>query len=465
MNDKSDDDDSPNSNNLNSELLRQLKKPNKDDHKEPNNNSNLLDHEQLMQRLQFQGNNTVNPNGRKRTSDESDDSNSSAKRFGDGSRQPSKLQEKNKMLASLLANPLKTPPTMPHNVTPVRIIPDITHNINNINNRLTSSNQTPQLVTPQPLQINNNNNNTINKNSNSMKAQQAKNRQAQARAAANLKPSAENYLNQMPQQQPNPQQMLQNQMHQSSRQLQAASQNLPPGSIQNYQIDSGQQQYAPSSSTNSTPATSSTHQLAQTTDWEDTELNDILEKVIDFVPDGSYSDGDITSLLSFSNIDSSTALTTPSQSKQQEEIAKIQKIQQSLMEFEGDNNIYSPPAYPLHGLTPQQQNQVLQQRQQQQMAGQCFPQPPPVYTQRNVRLAQQSQLVSNSTAPTAAQSTNSQQGNKQQQNAIMQQRMQLQRMVQQQHQKERLLQAQQGQQMLVPSNATASAEQLCKYFL
>lgn len=422
-----------------------------------------MDHEALMQRLQFQGNNTVNPNGRKRTSDESDDSNSSAKRFGDGSRQPSKLQEKNKMLASLLANPLKTPNAMTH-IPPVRIIPDITHNINNINNRLTSSNQTPQLVTPLPLQINNNNNNTINKNSNSMKAQQAKNRQTQSRAA-NLKPSAENYLNQMPQQQPNPQQMLQNQMHQSSRQLQAASQNMTTGSIQNYQIDSGQ--YAASSSTNSTPATSSTHQLAQTTDWEDTELNDILDKVIDFVPEGSYSDGDITSLLSFSAIDSSTTSTQPSQSKQQDEIAKIQKIQQSLMEFEGDNNIYSPPAYSLHNLTPQQQNQVLQQRQQQQMAsGQCFPQPPPVYTQRNVRLAPQSQLVSNSSASTVVQSTNSQQGSKQQQNAAMmlQQRMQLQRMVQQQHQKERLLQAQQGQQMLVPSNATASAEQLCMYF-
>ena len=132
-----------------------------------------------------------------------------------------------------------------------------------------------------------------------------------------------NGQNQMPQQQPNPNPMLQNQMHQSSRQLQASSQNLPPANIQNYQIDSGQQQqqYAASSSTNSTPATSSTHQLAQTTDWEDTELNDILEKVIDFVPDCNYSDGDISSLLSFSTIDSSTPA-TPTQSKKQEEIAK-----------------------------------------------------------------------------------------------------------------------------------------------
>lgn len=170
-------------------MLRQLKKPNKEE-KEPNNNSNILDNDELIQRLRFQGNSTT-PNGRKRASDESDDSATGTKQRPGDSKAPSKLQERNKMLASLLANPTKPPTVNPlvNNINPIRIIPDIPAQ---------QQNRLSQLQN-----LNNNNSSTINKNNQLNKNNSNSSNVKQMRQQAvrtnnntnNTKPSENIYLN------------------------------------------------------------------------------------------------------------------------------------------------------------------------------------------------------------------------------------------------------------------------------
>lgn len=88
---------------------------------------------------------------------------------------------------------------------------------------------------------------------------------------------------------------------------------------------------------------------------------------------------------------------------------------------------------------------------------QGFP-PPPVYTQRpTMRLNQMASTTSNTNT-----TTNS---NPQTSPALRVPFQQLQRettLLQQQQQKERLLQQQQKQSLVVPVNATANADQMCK---
>lgn len=182
---------------------------------------------------------------------------------------------------------------------------------------------------------------------------------------------------------------------------------------------------------------------------EDFELNDILENVIDIVPESHYAE-------MLRTIDTEVA----AGSKQQEEIAQINKIQQSLMQCEEENNFgnNSPPAYPMQGLTPQQ---ILQRRQLQQNQSQAFP-PPPLYQQRNLRMPQTQQnpqlnnIVTNSTNVTVAQATNS----RDQQSKLYNTSLDIHLF--QQQQKNRLLQQQKNQQMVVPVSAQAGPDQLCK---
>lgn len=105
-----------NSRNNNSELLRQLQKEEtpRDHH---HTNMNPIGNDELIQMLRFQGNDFTN---RKRSTNESEDS-PSAKRAEE---RPSKLREKNKMLASLLSNPSKAPTTFT-TLPVVKTIPDI----------------------------------------------------------------------------------------------------------------------------------------------------------------------------------------------------------------------------------------------------------------------------------------------------------------------------------------------------
>lgn len=100
----------------NSELLRQLQKDEpKDHHHSHHGQVKTLATEELMQRLRFQGNDFT----RKRSMNEGDDG-PAAKR---NENKPSKLCEKNKMLASLLSNPSKAPALLQPAM--VKVFPDI----------------------------------------------------------------------------------------------------------------------------------------------------------------------------------------------------------------------------------------------------------------------------------------------------------------------------------------------------
>lgn len=407
----------------------------KDEHKEMNNNADL-DNEALKKQLRFQGGTgSLENNNRKRASDESDDSSSGA------SKRPSKLQEKNKMLASLLACPSR-PISSPNLQMPaVRMMPDIPTQIkrqeSGLPSPLGSQALTPNLPTAATKNANNNNN-TVTKNNNiktgPQKLRQLPTTQLRNVQGGNVKVGDNIYLTHINQ-------------HMQQQQI-AASRAVIGSMLATSQANSstssgpfdGHQFVSSSPVITSAPASSSTIQQPE---W-DPELNDILEDFIVF-DEGNFGEDP----MSFQQMNANAN----AQLKQQEELAQINKIQQSLMECENEDNFTgSPPAYPIHGLAAQSRHQ------------QGFNQPPPGYNQRNVRLPMNvtsNNVVTNSNTATVAQATNSQQANKQP-SALMIQRMQIQQHQQrilQQQQKERLLQQQQNQQIVV----TAGADQLCKW--
>lgn len=137
-----------------SELFRRLAKP---EETKTDTQSSTTD-DTLLASLGFP-NTPNNERGRKRTSDERDDSTMNAKRTNDGTQVTStgtgsKLCEKNKMLASLLAkqpNNLQQPiPVVPASVltaTPQEKLPRIAPDPNlnkNIPNRMIQGNNMPQ---------------------------------------------------------------------------------------------------------------------------------------------------------------------------------------------------------------------------------------------------------------------------------------------------------------------------------
>lgn len=396
------------------------------------NNNADLDNEALKKQLRFQGGSgSLENNNRKRASDESDDSSSGT------SKRPSKLQEKNKMLASLLACPSR-PISSPNLQMPaVRMMPDIPTQIKRQESGLPSPLGNQPLTPNQPTAAtknSNNNNNTATKNNN-IKAQQKLRQQATSQLrnvqGGNVKTGDNIYLAHIGQH-------MQQQQIAAGRvvlgNMLTTSQASSAGSFDGHQFVSS------SPSITSAAASSSAIQQAE---W-DPELNDILENFIEF-DEGNFGEDP----MSFQQMNANAN----AQLKQQEELAQINKIQQSLMECENEDNYTgSPPAYPIHGLS-------AQSRPQQQ----GFNQPPPGYNQRNIRLPMNvtsNNVVTNSNTATVAQATNSQQANKQP-NALMLQRMQLQQHQQrilQLQQKERLLQQQQNQQIVV----SAGADQLCK---
>lgn len=406
------------------------------------NNNSELDDEKLKRQLRFQGVTGSLENNRKRASDESDDSSSGIKR-------PSKLQQKNQMLASLLACPSR-PISSPNLQLPaVRMMPDIPTQMKRHDGGLPSPQgnlpPTPNQSTATSKSTNiNNNNNSATKNNNIKSAQQ-KFRQhplgpLRNIPGGNVKVGENIYLSQI--------QSQQMQQHQLAASRAAIGNILATSQANSSTSFDGQQFVSSSPSITSAPASSSNIQAQE---W-DPELNDILENFIEFDEGGFGEDP-----MSFQQMSANAN----AQLKQQEELAQINKIQQSLMECENEDNYTgSPPAYPIHGLTAQSR---LQQQQQQQQQG--FNQPPPGYTQRNIRLPMNvtsNNVVTNSNTATIAQATNSQQAvNTKQSNALMLQRIQLQHQqrIHQQQQKERLLQQQQNQQIVV----TAGADQMCKF--
>lgn len=434
MNDKSDDDDS--SNKPPSELLKRLQ--NQKDDKEMNNNAEM-DNEALKRQLRFQGNSGSLESSRKRASDESDDSSSG------NCKRPSKLQEKNKMLALLLARPSQ-PICSPNLQMPaVRIMPDIPSQMKGMQegSLLSPLGQSNAANMSAGNNKNNNNNNSATKNNNIKSGQQKFRPQqlSQMRTVppANIKLGDTIYLSQIQNQ------AVQQQQLAAGR---AALTSMLNTSIANSNSQSAFEQHFVTSTPQitSAPASSSTMQQPE---W-DPELNDILERFIEF-DEGNFGD----EALAFQQMNA----TVNAQLKQQEELAQINKIQQSLMECENEDNYTgSPPAYPTHNIA------AVQNRLQQ-----GFNQPPPGYNQRNIRLPMNvttnNNVVSNSNTATVAQATNSQQAAKQP-NAMMLQRIQIQQhqqrllqQQQQQQQKERLLQQQQNQSIVI----TAGADQLRKF--
>lgn len=377
----------------------------------------------------------VQGNDRKRPSNEPDEG-AAAKRPDD---KPSKLREKNKMLASLLANPAKAPTQMlPGHSLPLRIIPDIpTSNVSRQMGSVTSSTAPNQTL---------NNNNLTTSNNNLKHVQHLRmQQQQQMRKSAMPSPSqqpptsSDIYLSHQQQQQA----LLQQQLIAAQRQQTFAS------AIQDSGIGSvGSGPFATPSSATSTTS-------HPTPEW-DPELNEILNHVIDIAPDVSFADSELNSFLG--SIESSTS-TAPSQASQQDiqEKLAINAIQKSLMrEIENVTSPMqysgSPPAYPMHGMGSV--GSPASQMSQQTPGTPTTPNPnftpPPVYQPR-MRMSgpggpSVGQLGNGAPSPSAIAMQK-----------LSHQQQQRERILQEQ-QRQRLLQQQKQQQMVVPVNATANAD-------
>lgn len=182
----------------------------------------------------------------------------------------------------------------------------------------------------------------------------------------------------------------------------------------------------------------------------DTELSDLVNSVIDLLPE--YQGNMLSSILP------ETSSSQPSQQPQNQEEMAINAITKSLMQIESTGAFNSsPPAYSMHNVNTQSPVSVFRSIQFKHLFNEShfflpkgFP-PPPVYSQRRNAVAN-----SNSNATTTPQTTPAMR-------LQFQQQMQREALLQQQ-QKERLLQQQQKQSLVVPVNATANAEQICKFY-
>lgn len=304
--------------------------------------------EELKSLLRIQGNEYT----RKRPLNEPDDG-SSAKRPDD---KPSKLREQNKMLASLLSNPAKAPTAvLPKPV--VKIIPDITSStVNRVSSSSSGMGQPPSVANNQQQQQQlagatgppgSNQQQQQQKGTNQSQQQSSTN--PHANQSRNIRKPSDAYLNQpMPTQQTQ-QDQTKNQMmlgggNQTAQASPSTSSVQRPQST-NFQLDSpfataaatssslSLSVAATSSSTQQQMASSSTGPNCNNDPYEvDPELSKILNDVIDFVPDSSYS------------------------REEMNEKMAINAIQKSLMQFESAAFSGSPPAYsPMMGSQQQQQ--------------------------------------------------------------------------------------------------------------
>lgn len=395
LNDKSSDDDDGEGRNKNSELLKQLKK-----------DSPMKSNEDIIQMLKYQGNDRKRPAER--------DDSAGGKREG----KKTTLQEKNKMLASLLANPSKAP--IESSLTqqmPVRVIPDIPKSNALVNSGISST--TSQIS---PI-------NTSNHNNNLDKLSPGQ------RPPLLRKPSSDNYLSTMPNNNNNTnilqQKELLRQLAVANQQHQQSSQPQLPRLQPNFQ-----NQMQPDSPFNSGGTMSHNVPLLNTSEL-DPELQAIINDMIDYMPDNEGNaafEPDLENLLGLSH--------PQQQAQMQQDVEKkmaINAIQQQLMQCETNAYAGSPPAYAMHAA------QVPSQ-----MAN--FP-PPPNYSQQR-RLPPQQQGVTSQGLSTAAVNAVRMMA----QNPTMYQRKFV-------MEKERLLRQQQGQKIVVPVNATSSgAEQICNYY-
>ncbi|XP_055299540.1 putative uncharacterized protein DDB_G0271606 isoform X25 [Sitodiplosis mosellana] len=275
-----------------SELLRQLQK--EETPKDHHHSMTAIGNEELIQMLRFQGNDFPN---RKRSSNDSDDS-PLAKRTED---KPSKLREKNKMLASLLSNPSKAPTTFT-TIPVVKTIPDIPQSRLPDAQRVFQQQPSPNTTKLTPQQL--------------MSLQQQQQQQQQQ-------------MNQRTPVQPaNNQQMRK-----------TATSMIGPTAIsrpQDFHFETG----TFATSTAATPIQPS---------GGDTELSDIVNSVIDMFPE--YQGNLLSGIL---NPESSPS--QPSQQPQNQEEMAINAITKSLMQIESTGAFNSsPPAYSMHNVNTQSQ--------------------------------------------------------------------------------------------------------------
>ncbi|KAB0798164.1 hypothetical protein PPYR_09157 [Photinus pyralis] len=404
LNEKNDDDDLEARAGIKkqSELLQQLLKEDEERKPEPQSHE-----DSLLRSLGFK--NSPSPpaepgRARKRPSDERDDN--PPKRVTEivsssGVTSGSKLCERNKMLASLLAkqpanNHLPIPP-VPASVisaTPQEILPKVVDL-----NKTSPSGRLPSNVQQQPQQ-----------------QQILTNARTSARMPGPGRPPNTSYLNQMLQPGENMQRTQTRQFN---------------------QIDSGQ--YVPVN--------------ASTTDlWDmqssDPLLSDILDQVIDIVPDAVMTNNNSDLLHLLETIDAQQ--NNYQQREALSEKMAINIIQKSLMQCETVvvNKQQSPssPTISMPG-TPPAYSSATMTTQTSQPGN--FPPPPPNYPRTGFNVQRAAVRAG---APQYAMAggtiTN------QQQLLLQQQRKQLLQQQQQEH-KRRLLQQQQQQQLLIPSNAAA----------
>lgn len=398
-----------------------------------------LDNEALKQRLRFQGGpGSLEINSRKRASDESDDSGAPRAR--------SKLQEKNKMLASLLAVPCRPLNSIStSNLPTVRQMPDIPiMKQNQLASPVGGEGKpptTPNSNIPNNKNMNNNNN-SVTKNNN-LKNQPQKYRQQNVSRQQSL--PIGNALKQLGES------VYIQQLQGHQQQMAAMSRVNVVNSQSSFDGSDSQASYVSSSPAITLAAASSSTIIQHPIDSViDPELNDILDNLFE---EGSYNEESNMNFIP--NVNNNNA-----QLKQQEEMAQINKIQQSLMECEDEANFSgSPPAYPLHAINAQNARAIQQTFSQQQ--------PPPGYNQRNIRLPQMTistsnnNIVTNSNAAAVAQATNSQ---KPTPNTMLIERIRMQQQQAQQQNimekiQQRLLQQQENQSYVV----TAGADQLCEW--
>ncbi|XP_055377198.1 putative uncharacterized protein DDB_G0271606 isoform X2 [Condylostylus longicornis] len=384
LNDKSED-DNPNRSRQ-SELLKQLQKDDTPKDHTSNNNPHHMAEEDLKSLLRIQD------VPRKRPLNEPDDGRTS-KRPDDKKQPSSLLREKNKMLASLLSNPAKAPTVS--TITPVvKIIPDITSSsVNRDTNTLGIG--TPGNIAHQQQSNFNSKSQNISLNQNNSQENQhldQNKNQMQILSKQNLGQQQEKFGLQTS----NAASDLQKQQ---IFPISTSTTSLPIVSPSSSTTGSVSQQMTPSSNITSSTPTSNTE--------VDPELSEILNDVIDIVPEPF--------------MEQSSVSTTPTPSNQDiNEKMAINIIQRSLMQM--DQQFNNPPAY-------SQLQQINQQNNQQR-----FQQPPPMYQSRSVRMS----------APSSTPS-------------LMQQRYENSRIAQL-HEKERLLQQQMKQHVVMSENASVRSE-------
>ncbi|XP_076655231.1 uncharacterized protein LOC143360357 isoform X4 [Halictus rubicundus] len=350
--------------------------------------------------------------GQKRPGDDGD-LNIAVKRPMDGTHQvsssgtptnaTSKLWEKNKMLASLLAKQPPQPTTIPP--IPASVISETPQD-----KLLRIKHQTPQQTRPQSQQ--------------QQQAQQQQQQQQQPWTGGSMQSVGGNNT-------------ITTTATSARTPLQSQSRQLPRPTTNTYLNHMLSQQQRPQLGQMDSEFTGSGEHHQTSTDpnnWDnqssDPDLSDILDQVIEFVPDEAITDSSaIANLLD--------VIEAPQNNVLNEKMA-ISAIQKSLMLCETAVNPTSstitipgtPPAYSTALVT----TPVTTSHSYQ---------PPPMY-QQQTRMRSTTQLVRQNTA----------QFTQQQQLQIHQERAKL--MQQQQQLKQRLLQQQQQQQLLIPSNATAT---------